>query len=121
MRISDRHLVLFCRVALALALFLPAAVAAQVQTEKPIKIKTPKPKRMQFKGEVLSCNNHQMMVRSQENERIVRTFSYTPEVREKIQKIIDAGGYQYGDRVTIEHDAQSDVAVKIKGKPSKPI
>jgi hypothetical protein len=36
-----------------------------------------------------------------------------------MQKIIDKGGYQYGDKVTVMYDSVSEKAVQIKGKPSK--
>jgi hypothetical protein len=35
-----------------------------------------------------------------------------------MQAIIDKGGYQYGDRITVYYDAQSLEAMKFKGKPS---
>ncbi|HEV8384805.1 MAG TPA: hypothetical protein VGQ11_08025 [Candidatus Acidoferrales bacterium] len=104
----------------ALALAVTSA-SAQVQTEKPIRLKAPKKKIEKFKGEVLSMTNVQIIVRSVENERAIRTFTYTPDVREKMQQIIDRGGYQHGDKVEIQHEPGSDVAIKIKGKPSKPL
>ena len=109
-------------VVLGAALALAAApVCAQVETGKPIKLKAPKKKIEKFKAEVLSMTNVQIIVRSTENERVIRTFTYTPEVRDKMQQIIDKGGYQHGDKVEIHHEAGTDVALKIKGKPSKPI
>jgi len=36
-----------------------------------------------------------------------------------MQKIIDKGGYQYGDKVTVYYDPATRKAMKIKGKPSK--
>lgn len=100
---------------------LGAGVSAQVETAKPIQLKAPKKKIEKFKGEVLSMTNVQIIVRSRANERVIRTFSYTPAVRDKMQQIIDQGGYQHGDRVEIHHEPGSDVAVKITGRPSKPI
>lgn len=100
---------------------LGTGVSAQVETGKPIQLKAPKKKIAKFKGEVLSMTSVQIIVRSQANERVIRTFTYTPEVREKMQQIIDRGGYQHGDRVEIHHEPGSDVAVKITGKPSKPL
>jgi hypothetical protein len=38
-----------------------------------------------------------------------------------MQKILDAGGYQYGDKVEILYTPGSTVALRIQGKPSKPI
>jgi Spy/CpxP family protein refolding chaperone len=114
----------FSLIAVALAFAFTAAspaVRAQVETAPPIKLKSPKPKRLKFKGEVLTANTQQLVVRSRENSAIVRTFSYTLESREKMQKIIDRGGYQHGDKIEVEYEAGSDVAIKFKGKPSKPI
>lgn len=101
------------------ALAAPFA-AAQVRTEEPIRLKTPKPKIEKFKGQVIAATAVQITVRSRENERIVRTFTFTPGVKEQMEKIIDRGGYQHGDQVEIHHAPGSDVAQKIKGKPSKP-
>jgi hypothetical protein len=38
-----------------------------------------------------------------------------------MQKIIDTGGYQYGDKVTVFYEPATLKAIKFKGKPSKPI
>ncbi len=101
--------------------FLATSVSAQVETAKPIQLKAPKKKIFKFKGEVLAMTSVQIIVRSQSNERAIVTFTYSPEVREKMQQIIDNGGYQHGDRVEIHHESGSTVAVKIKGKPSIPL
>ena len=98
-----------------------APLRAQVDTSKSIPIKTVKPKLERFRGEVLNATSAAITVRSQENERLIRTFTYSPEVRDTMQKIIDRGGYQYGDKVDIRYEAGSDVALRIKGKPSKPL
>jgi hypothetical protein len=37
-----------------------------------------------------------------------------------MQQIIDKGGYQYGDRVTVIYNSANQIALKIKGKPSRP-
>ncbi|MBI3663506.1 MAG: hypothetical protein HY234_10730 [Acidobacteria bacterium] len=100
---------------------LATGVSAQVETGKPIRLKTPKKRIEKFKGEVLSMTNVQIIVRSRTDERVIRTFTYTPDVRDKMQQIIDRGGYQHGDKVEIHHEPGSDVAVKITGKPSKPL
>lgn len=104
------------------ALFVPALTHAQdVETGKPIRLKAPKPKVEKFRGEVLAATSVQMIVRSTENEKVVRTFTYTPKVKEQIDKLVNENRlYQVGDRVEIRHEAGSDVAIKIKGKPSAP-
>jgi hypothetical protein len=98
-----------------------ATTATQRDTSKPIPVKALKPKLVRFRGEVLHANSVQITVRSQENERVIQTFTYAPKVRDQMQQIIDRGGYQYGDKVEIEHQAGSSVALRVKGKPSKPL
>ncbi len=100
---------------------VPAPLRAQIDTSKPIRVKEVKPKLVRFQGEVLNANSVQITVRSRENELAIRTFTYSPRVREQMQKIIDRGGYQYGDKVEIQYEPGSDVALRIKGKPSKPL
>ena len=114
------------RVVLLAALALAASAAvpgAQLDTSKPIPIKTvkPKPKLVWFRGEVTQASPASITVRSRENERLLRTFTYSPKVRAQMQKILDRGGYQYGDKVEIRYEAGSDVALQIKGKPSRPL
>jgi len=110
---------LFALLLLAVAFGL-ATPCARAQGGAPMVVEQSKPKKIKFKGEVIHANRIQITVRSRENERMVRTFRLSEELQEKMQKIIDAGGYQYGDRVEIQHVDGSDIAVKIKGKPSKP-
>ncbi|HUL17347.1 MAG TPA: hypothetical protein VLV88_15220 [Terriglobales bacterium] len=74
-----------------------------------------------FQGTVVNANVAQITVRAKDNELDLQTFSLSQEVSQKMQAIIDKGGYQYGDKVTIYYDPTSHVAMKIKGKPSKPI
>jgi ribosomal protein L18 len=58
-------------------------------------------------------------VRATGNDLAIRTFPLSPAASSKMQKIVDKGGYQYGDKVTVLYDAATEKAVKIKGKPSK--
>jgi Spy/CpxP family protein refolding chaperone len=51
---------------------------------------------------------------------VLHTFTYSPAIRDKMQNIFNAGGYQYGDKVVVWYKRGEDVAFKIKGKPSKP-
>ncbi len=109
-------------VLLAAALVASAALCgAQLDTGKPIPVKTLKPKVIRFQGEVMQASPAAITVRSRENERLIRTFTYSPKVRERMQKILDHGGYQYGDKVEVQYEAGSDVALQIKGKPSRPL
>jgi ribosomal protein L18 len=60
-------------------------------------------------------------VRAKDNDLAVRTFPLSQAAAAKMQQIIDRGGYQYGDKVTVLYDPASEKAVQIKGKPSKPL
>ena len=51
---------------------------------------------------------------------LTQTFSYSPEVRDQMIKILNKGGYQYGDKVVIHYKPGTTTAVKLQGKPSKP-
>lgn len=93
------------------------AAAAVVQAITPKK-QSPYPK---FEGTVMNSNNVLITVRGKENELAVRTFTLTEEAAAKMQKIIDKGGYQYGDKVKVYYDPTTNKAIKITGKASKPI
>ncbi len=113
---SKRFALAVCVAALGLA----AAPAAQAQAGAPIVVKQPKPRKLKYKGQVIHANRIQITVRSVDDERMLRTFRLSDELQGKMQEIIDKGGYQYGDKVEIQHVEGSDVALKIKGKPTKP-
>jgi hypothetical protein len=72
-----------------------------------------------MKAEFLHADNNSMVVSEQGNERMIHTFTYNPQVKAKMQQIINAGGYQYGDKIKIKYTPGTTVALKIHGKPSK--
>ena len=76
---------------------------------------------VKFEGYVMHANVAQVTVRAKGNDMAVQTFALSQPVATKMQQIIDKGGYQYGDKVTVYYDAQTREAVKIKGKPSRPL
>jgi hypothetical protein len=89
-----------------------------------IKAVTPKPKPTgleRFEGYIVHANIVQVTVRAKGNDLGIQTFPLDQTVSAKMQKIVDNGGYQYGDKVTVYYDPKSHVAVKIKGKPSRPL
>ena len=49
----------------------------------------------------------------------LHTFTYSPAIRDKMQNVLNAGGYQYGDQVVVWYRQGTNVALKITGKPSK--
>jgi hypothetical protein len=60
-----------------------------------------------------------LQVRSATDARDLHTFTYSPGIREQMQEVFNAGGYQDGDNITIWYRQGTTVALKIKGKPSK--
>jgi hypothetical protein len=105
----------------ALVAGLAPALAAQTETAKPEKPKAPRVRTEKFKGQVLHFNNQQITVQSTENTYFVRTFKFSAKLAGEMQKLADRGGYQPGDKIEIEFESGSDVAVRVKGKPSKPL
>jgi len=101
-----------------------SAVPIIVDTAVPIVVNAVKPKPTglaKFEGFVMNANIAQITVRAKGDDLGIRTFSLSEAASVKMQQIVDKGGYQYGDKVTIMYDPASLKAVKIKGKPSKPI
>jgi hypothetical protein len=105
----------------------PATVPIIVaDTAAPIIIAAMKPKPKltgldKFEGFVMNANNAQITLRAKGNDMAIRTFPLSQAASEKMQKIIDKGGYQYGDKVTVYYVPATTQAIKFKGKPSKPI
>ena len=84
----------------------------------------PKPKptgTLKFEGYVMHANTAQVTVRAKGNDMAIQTFALSEPVAAKMQQLVDKGGYQYGDKITVYYDAQTRQAVKIKGKPSRPL
>jgi len=84
----------------------------------------PKPKpygTVKFEGYVMHANAAQVTVRAKGNDLAIETFALSQPVAAKMQQIIDKGGYQYGDKVTVYYNAETHEALKIKGKPSRPL
>ena len=102
---------------------VPASVAVPViETAVPIVVATLKPNRPQFpkfEGTVINATVAQITVRAKGNDMAVQTFPLAPDASAKMLQIIDKGGYQYGDKVTVFFDPESKKALKVKGKPSK--
>jgi hypothetical protein len=112
---------IFC----AVAVFAGAAPAwAQITADSsapPIVVKQKPVKAQWLKAEVIHADQHTIMVREADNEMKVHTFTYADKARDKIDKILDQGGYQTGDRVKIRSMPGGTEALDIKGRPSKAI
>jgi hypothetical protein len=103
---------------------VPVIAPIVVDTAVPIIISaikpTPKPTGLvKFDGFVMHANIAQITVRAKGNDLTIRTFPLSPAAAAKMQQIVDKGGYQYGDKVSVLYDPTSQRAIRIKGKPSK--
>jgi len=86
-----------------------------------ITIKPPQSKLARYKGRVLAFNIATIVVQSMENPRMVWSFQYSLELHNKVADMLSVGGYQPGDKVEVFCTPGTTIAVKLKGKPSKPI
>jgi len=101
----------------------PATVVPIVlDTAVPIVVNAIKPKPTglsKFEGYVMNANIAQITVRAKGNDMAIQTFALSPQASAKMQAIVDKGGYQYGDKITVLYDGSNMQAIKLKGKPSK--
>jgi hypothetical protein len=74
-----------------------------------------------LKAEVVHADSHTIIVREQKNGMAIHTFNFAPELQDKMQAILDRGGFQYGDKIGILYMPGQTVALRIHGKPSKPL
>ena len=105
---------------------IPAVAPIIVDTAVPIIVSAVKPKPKpnglaKFEGFVQHANIAQITVRAKGNDLAIQTFALSENAALKMQQIVDKGGYQYGDKVTILYDPATQKAIRIKGKPSKPV
>jgi hypothetical protein len=101
----------------------PAKVIPVVlDTAVPIVVNAVKPKPTglsKFEGYVMNANIAQITVRAKGNDMAIQTFALSPQAAAKMQAIVDKGGYQYGDKITLLYDPANLQVIKLKGKPSK--
>ncbi len=106
---------------LAAAFAAATIAAAQVRLAAPVRVKAARGKLVEFDGTVVRADAAVIVVRGRSDPRVIRTFSYSPKLRAKIEKMLEgARGYQFGDPVRIRYRSGEDVALGIRGKPSKP-
>ena len=72
-----------------------------------------------LKAEVIHADSNSMVVREQGNGMMIYTFTYAPQLQAVMQRIVDQGGYQYGDKIKILYQRGQTVALQVRGKPSK--
>src|SRR6202140_2890594 len=93
-----------------------------VDTAVPIIVNAVKPKPTglrKFEGYGMNANIAQITVRAKGNDMAIQTFALSPEAAARMQAIVDKGGFQYGDKVTLLYDPANLQVIKLKGKPSK--
>jgi len=74
-----------------------------------------------LKAEVIHADSQTVIVRERQNGMMIHTFNFSPELRDKMQAILDKGGFQYGDKVSVLFMPGQTVALRVHGKPSKPL
>ena len=104
----------FAILAAAVAIHAPVS-HAQVNTSAPIVVKQSTPKPVWLAVEVLHADQLSILVREEANGMNIHTFSYSDKAREKIQAVLDAGGFRYGDKVKIRYLPGKTEALDIKG------
>lgn len=112
---------LFARPVSAQGPVTPIVIA---DTAVPIIVNAVKPKPTglsKFEGFVMNANTAQITVRAKGNDLSIQTFTLSQEAATKMQAVVNKGGFQYGDKVTVLYDPASLKAVKVKGKPSRPL
>jgi hypothetical protein len=92
-----------------------------LSTSPPIVVKQKAVKPIWLKAEVIHADQLSLLVREEDNGMNIHTFTYSDKAREKMQAVLDAGGYQYGDKVRIRYMPGKTEALDIQGDPSKPI
>jgi hypothetical protein len=108
----------------ALAAAFMACPSANAQTttsvDSPIVVKEKPAKAVWMKAEVVHADKHSIIVRERDNGMMIHTFTYSEKAQDKMDQILDNGGYQSGDNVSIRWMPGSSEAMDIKGRPSKP-
>ena len=109
-----KSFVFFLALAFAGACFALSANAQSVGAPVMVQEVTSKP--IWLKAEVVHADAISIVVREVGNELDIRTFTYGPKAQAQIQKVLDNGGYQYGDKIKIRYMQGRSVALAIGGK-----
>jgi len=102
---------------------LAGAVAAPIITRVYQAIKShAKPEGSEWlRAEVIHADAVTLIVREQQNGMAIHTFNFSSELQPRMQALLDKGGFQYGDKVSILFMPGQTVALRIHGRPSKPL
>jgi len=99
----------------------PVRAPISTATNTPVVVKQKPAKAVWLKAEVIHSDRHTLIVRELDNSLDIHTFTFSEKAKDKIEQVQDEGGYQTGDRVKILWIPGSSEALRIKGRPSKPI
>lgn len=94
--------------------------AAQTAVSSPMVVKQTAPKVIWLKAEVIHFDSNSIIVRESADERMIHSFTYAASAQSQVQKALNTGGYQYGDKVKIRYKQGQTIALAIHGKASKP-
>jgi hypothetical protein len=72
-----------------------------------------------LKAEVIHADAVTLIVRERANGYAIHTFNFSTELQPKMQAMLDKGGFQYGDKVSILFMPGQTVALRVHGKASK--
>lgn len=72
-----------------------------------------------LKAEVIHADAVTLIVRERANTYAIHTFNFSSDLQPKMQAMLDKGGFQYGDRVSVLMMPGKTVALRVHGKPSK--
>src|ERR1700677_5187928 len=97
-----------------------AGAQSTVNTNTPIVVKERPVKAVWLKAEVVHADLHTIIVRERDNAMLIHTFTYSEKTQDKMNYIVENGGYQVGDQVSIRWIPGGSEALDIKGRPSKP-
>jgi hypothetical protein len=110
-----------CALLTALFAFCPHAGAqSTADTTAPIIVQEKPSKAVWLKAEVVHADLHTIIVRERDNAMLIHTFTYSEKAQDKMNFIVENGGYQVGDQVSIRWIPGGSEALDIKGRPSKP-
>jgi hypothetical protein len=110
-----------CALLTALVAFCPHAGAqSTADTTAPIIVQEKPSKAVWLKAEVVHADLHTIIVRERDNSMMIHTFTYSEKAQDKMNFIVENGGYQVGDQVSIRWIPGGSEALDIKGRPSKP-
>jgi hypothetical protein len=98
-----------------------AEPVSPLNTSAPIVVKQKPGKAVWLKAEVIHADQLSLLVREEDNGMNIHTFTYSDKAREKMQAVLEAGGYQYGDKISIRYMPGKTEALEIRGDPSKPL